>query len=171
VVDPVMVAKSGDRLLQESAVAALRQTLLPLALIVTPNIPEAEVLAARPITCDASARDAARAIAELGPRFVVVKGGHRGGEPVDLVFDGTGFTELRAERVETRNTHGTGCTFSAAIAAYLAHGLEPLAAIDAAKHYLTAALCASYAVGAGHSPVNHFHAVALPAAPVVALSS
>jgi hydroxymethylpyrimidine/phosphomethylpyrimidine kinase len=171
VVDPVMIAKSGNRLLQESAVSALRQTMLPLALVVTPNIPEAEVLAGRAIENDDGARDAARAIAQLGPRFVVVKGGHRSGAPVDLVFDGAGFTELAAERVDTQNTHGTGCTLSAAIAAYLARGLDPLAAIDAAKRYLTEALRASYAVGAGHSPVNHFHAGALPIVPVVVVST
>jgi hydroxymethylpyrimidine/phosphomethylpyrimidine kinase len=161
VVDPVMVAKSGDRLLHPAAVAALREVLLPLALVVTPNIPEAEVLAEREIRGDADARDAARAIHELGPRFVVVKGGHRAGDPVDLVFDGGGFVELPDERVETANTHGTGCAFSAAIASFLAHGAEPLAAIAGAKRYIGGALRAGYPVGGGHSPVNHFFDVAI----------
>jgi hydroxymethylpyrimidine/phosphomethylpyrimidine kinase len=167
VVDPVMVAKSGDRLLQESAVGALVGRLLPLALVVTPNIPEAEVLARRAIATEEDARAAAVAIAELGPRYVIVKGGHRSGDPIDLVYDGSGFVVLPGERIATRNDHGTGDTFSAAIAAYLAHGLPVPAAIAAAKRYLTEALRASYAVGDGHSPVNHFHAVRVPEAPPV----
>ena len=162
IVDPVMVAKSGDRLLQESAVGALKARLLPLALVVTPNIPEAEVLSGRPIATDEDARSAADAIAALGPRYVIVKGGHRAGDPVDLVYDGNAFTEVPGERIETRNNHGTGDTYSAAIAAYLAHGLSVPHAIVAAKRYLTEALRASYAVGDGHSPVNHFHAVRIP---------
>ena len=165
IVDPVMVAKSGDRLLQESAVGALKARLLPLALVVTPNIPEAEVLSGRPIVTDEDARAAARAIAALGPRYVIVKGGHRAGDPVDLVYDGNAFTEVPGERIETRNNHGTGDTYSAAIAAYLAHGLAVPVAIVAAKRYLTEALRASYAVGDGHSPVNHFHAVRIPDVP------
>lgn len=159
VVDPVMVAKSGDALLQANAVRSLATNLLPLALVVTPNIPEAEVLAKREIRGEEDAREAAKAIAELGPRYVVIKGGHRGGEPVDLVYDGSGYAEFAADRVDTENTHGTGCTFSAAIAAYLAHGLAPLDAISTAKEYLTGALRASYKIGAGHSPVNHFYNV------------
>ncbi len=163
VVDPVMVAKSGDHLLQPSAVSALRRALLPLALVVTPNIPEASVLAGREIATDDDVREAARAISALGPRYVVVKGGHRPGAPVDVVYDGTAFTDLPGERVETRNTHGTGDTFASAIAAFLAHGQAPLDAMAAAKRYLTEALRASYVVGDGHSPVNHFHAVRTPA--------
>ncbi|HEU5433952.1 MAG TPA: bifunctional hydroxymethylpyrimidine kinase/phosphomethylpyrimidine kinase [Thermomicrobiales bacterium] len=167
VVDPVMVAKSGDRLLQPAAVTAVKRKLLPLTLIATPNVPEAEVLSGREIASAADAREAAKAIAALGPAFVVVKGGHLPGAPVDLVFDGVDFTEIGGERIETRNTHGTGCTFSAAIAAFLARGLPPLAAIAAAKTFLTAALRASYQIGAdeGHSPVNHFHGVILPDLP------
>lgn len=169
VVDPVMVAKSGDNLLQATAVRAVQRTLLPLALVVTPNIPEAVVLSGRPAGTLAEIHDAARAIADLGPRYVVIKGGHRDGAPVDVVYDGSGFTELVAERVITTNTHGTGCTFSSAIAAYLAHGLAPLDAIGRAKVYLTGALRRSYPVGAGHSPVNHFHNVVVP--PVAAPES
>jgi hydroxymethylpyrimidine/phosphomethylpyrimidine kinase len=167
VVDPVMVAKSGDRLLQESAVGALVGRLLPLALVVTPNIPEAAVLAGRAIATEEDARAAAVAIGELGPRYVVLKGGHRSGDPIDLVYDGSGFVVLPGERIATRNDHGTGDTFSAAIAAYLANGLAVPEAIAAAKRYLTEALRASYAVGDGHSPVNHFHAVRVPEAPPV----
>lgn len=157
VVDPVMVAKSGDHLLQPAAVEALKRDLLPLALVVTPNIPEAQVLSGRAIENDEQARTAARAIHALGPAFVVIKGGHREGSPVDLVFDGQDFTEITGRRIDTTNTHGTGCTFSAAIAAYLAHDATPLQAIEQAKDFITAALEASYAIGEGHSPVNHFH--------------
>ncbi len=156
VVDPVMVAKGGERLLQLDAVAAMQRFLLPLALVVTPNIPEAEVLAGRSITSDAEAREAARIIAASGPRFVVIKGGHREGPPTDLVFDGRDFVELDGVRIDTRNTHGTGCTFSAAIAAGLAQGREPMESIADAKQYVTEALRGSYSIGDGHSPVNHF---------------
>ena len=164
VVDPVMVAKSGDRLLQNDAVQTLTARLLPLALIVTPNLPEAEVLAGMVIQTEEHAREAARIIASRGPRFVVVKGGHRRDEPIDIVFDGSTFTELPARRIDTPNTHGTGCTFASAIAANLAWGHHPLEAIAAAKSYLIAALEQSYRVGAGHSPVNHFPDVTFPAA-------
>ncbi len=157
VVDPVMVAKSGDRLLQLNAEDALKQFLIPIAHVVTPNIPEAEVLTGRKITTDADARDAARAIAQMGCRYVIIKGGHREGDPVDLVYDGSNFVELPAERIHTQNTHGTGCTFSAAITAYLAHGLDTLDAMMQAKTFITEALRRSYSVGSGHSPVNHFH--------------
>ena len=159
VVDPVMVSKTGDALLQSTAVRTLVTRLLPLALIVTPNLPEAEVLAKREIRSDADVRAAANAIHALGPRYVVIKGGHRDGPPTDLVFDGQRYVEFESDRIDTTNTHGTGCTFSAAITAYLARGEEPLEAIRLAKEYLTGALRASYSIGAGHSPVNHFHNV------------
>lgn len=155
VVDPVMVAKGGQRLLQPDAIVALQRYLLPLALVVTPNIPEAEVLAGRSITTDAERREAARRIADQGPTFVVIKGGHREGPPVDLVFDGRDFVELPGERIETRNTHGTGCTFSAAITSLLAQGTDSLQAIADAKDFVSSALRSSYAIGDGHSPVNH----------------
>ena len=159
VVDPVMVAKSGDRLLQPDAVTTLRSTLLPLALVVTPNLPEAEVLSGLTIHTEEDARRAAAAIARLGPRYVVVKGGHRRDAPIDIVFDGNDYVEFSAERIETANTHGTGCTFSAAIAAHLARGAAPLEAIAAAKEFVSQSLRTSYRIGDGHSPVNHFHAV------------
>ena len=133
VVDPVMVAKGGHPLLQESAVAALTEHLLPLARVVTPNVPEAEILAGMTIDSANAAMEAARAIAAFGPRFVVVKGGHLAGDATDVVFDGQAFTELHAERIDTPNTHGTGCSFSAAIAAFLARGLPPLEAIEQAN--------------------------------------
>jgi len=159
VVDPVMVSKTGDALLQTNAVRTLVTRLLPLALIVTPNLPEAEVLSKHEIRTDAGVRAAARAIHALGPRYVVIKGGHREGPATDLVFDGERFVEFESDRIDTTNTHGTGCTFSAAIAAYLALGEDPLEAIRLAKEFLTGALRASYSIGVGHSPVNHFHNV------------
>jgi len=142
----------------------VKRQLLPLALIVMPNIPEAEVLSGGSIDSPEAARNAARTICELGPRWVVIKGGHLAGDPIDLVYDGETFTELHAERIDTRNTHGTGCTYSAAVAALLARGEAPLEAIGAAKVWLTEAIRKSYAVGDGHSPVNHFHGVHLASA-------
>jgi hydroxymethylpyrimidine/phosphomethylpyrimidine kinase len=163
VVDPVMVAKSGDFLLQETAVQSLIELLLPRALVVTPNLPEAQVLASMTIESADDARRAASKIREFGPAIVVIKGGHANGSPDDLVFDGRELTVLEGERIDTSNTHGTGCTFSAAIAANLALGHEPLTAIKAAKAYITEALRTSYAIGSGHSPVNHFPSVPQPA--------
>jgi hydroxymethylpyrimidine/phosphomethylpyrimidine kinase len=160
VVDPVMVAKSGDALLQPNAVRSLVKFLLPISLIVTPNIPEAQVLSGKTITDDASEEEAARIIAGLGPRIVVIKGGHRNSsEAIDLIFDGSSFERISGPRFETANTHGTGCTFSAAIAANLALGIEANHAIILAKDYLSAAIRESFPIGAGHSPVNHFFAV------------
>ena len=140
VVDPVMVSKSGVNLLNPNAVAALVSDLLPLASIATPNIPEAEVLAGMTISTDDDMRAAARRIQTLGPGIVVVKGGHRDGPPIDLVYDGSTFLPLEGTRIETRNTHGTGCTFSAAIAALLTHGLSPVEAIRYAKRYVELAI-------------------------------
>ena len=158
VVDPVMVAKSGDRLLREDAVAALRGLLLPLAAVVTPNLPEAEVLAGQRIGSEEDARRAAKEIVRLGAGAVVVKGGHREGpEAVDVLYDGNRFRDYSAPRVDTTSTHGTGCTFASAVAAYLARG-EPLAeAVGRAKEYVTEALRRAYPIGGGHGPVHHFH--------------
>ena len=156
VVDPVMVAKSGDRLLREDAVAALRELLLPLAAVATPNAPEASVLAGIDVVDERSAREAARRIRALGPRLVIVKGGHLGGErSEDVVFDGTTFEVLSAPRIDTPHTHGTGCTFSAAIAAGLARGQSSLDAARAAKAFLHGAIEHAEPLGAGNGPVNH----------------
>ncbi len=156
VVDPIMVAKSGDRLLREDAVAALRERLLPLAAVVTPNAPEASVLAGLEVVNEATAREAARRIHALGPGLVIVKGGHFGGERSDdVAYDGTSFEVLPAPRIETPHTHGTGCTFSAAIAAELARGRSPLDAARAAKVFLHGAIEHTEPLGAGHGPVNH----------------
>ena len=124
VVDPVMVAKSGDRLLREDAVEALRARLIPLAAVVTPNIPEAEALTGLKIKTGEDVRRAAEAMVRLGARAVVVKGGHREGPATDLFYDGARFQEFSSPRIDTVNTHGTGCTFASAVAAGLAKGLE-----------------------------------------------
>jgi hydroxymethylpyrimidine/phosphomethylpyrimidine kinase len=155
VVDPVMVAKSGDRLLRADAVNALRERLLPLALIVTPNIPEAEVLADMPIRNEAERERAAYRIRELGPQWVVIKGGHLEGDPVDLVWDGEQMRRLAAPRIETTSTHGTGCTFSAAIAALLTQGMDVLSAIARAKEYVREAMLHAPEIGHGYGPLNH----------------
>jgi hydroxymethylpyrimidine/phosphomethylpyrimidine kinase len=155
VVDPVMVAKSGDRLLREDAIQALIHDLLPLALVLTPNIPEAEVLLGRAIGTEDEIRQAARDILDLGPRAVVMKGGHRTGDATDILYDGRAFHTFEAERVDTPNTHGTGCTFSAAIAAGLARGEDVLDAVEAAKHYVDEAIRRSRPLGSGHGPVAH----------------
>ena len=155
VVDPVMIAKGGAALLRPEAVDALRRWILPLALVVTPNLPEAGALCGVPIRTPAQMDEAARRIAALGPRYVVVKGGHlEGGAAVDAVYDGDRLEHLEAPRVATRNTHGTGCVFSAAIAAGLARGEDVPAAIRAAKTFITGAIEGALAIGAGHGPVN-----------------
>jgi hydroxymethylpyrimidine/phosphomethylpyrimidine kinase len=157
VVDPVMVAKSGDRLLDEDAVQAVRQELLPRARVVTPNIPEAEVLSGRTIGSPHDLREAARRIQAMGATAVVVKGGHSPGDHViDLLFDGERFAEFRTPRIATRNTHGTGCTFASAIAAYLALGCSLADATERAQAYVAGAIRHALAIGHGHGPLDHF---------------
>jgi hydroxymethylpyrimidine/phosphomethylpyrimidine kinase len=165
VVDPVMVAKSGDRLLAESAVAALRERLMPLTLVLTPNLPEAEALLGRPVTDLAAMRAAARDLLALGPRFVVVKGGHLAGDEVVDVLVGDGqVVEVASPRIATRHTHGTGCTYAAAIAALLARGASVPDAVRQAHAYLHGAIAAAVPIGAGHGPVHHFYRGVLPLA-------
>jgi hydroxymethylpyrimidine/phosphomethylpyrimidine kinase len=157
VVDPVMVAKSGDRLLRPDAVNALRHRLLPLADVVTPNIPEAEVLAETTIRSRDDRVSAARRIVSLGARAVIVKGGHAEGDPViDLLVDEQGVIEFSAPRIATDQTHGTGCTFSAAITAGLASGLSLRVAVGEARAYLSQALAQAPGLGHGHGPLQHF---------------
>jgi hydroxymethylpyrimidine/phosphomethylpyrimidine kinase len=162
VLDPVMVASSGEPLLAPPALAALRTLLLPRALIVTPNLPEAAALLDAPVArTEAEAEAQAERILALGPRAVLIKGGHRdGAESVDLLVESDAVTRLASERIATRNTHGTGCTLSAAIAAGLAKGLDLKASVRAAKTYVTAAIAAAdrLAVGSGPGPLHHFHA-------------
>jgi hydroxymethylpyrimidine/phosphomethylpyrimidine kinase len=158
VLDPVMVAKSGHRLLRDDAVAALRDLLLPLCAVVTPNLPEAEVLSGHTIASDDDVRAAAAEILRLGASAVVVKGGHREGvEAVDVLYDGSAFREYSAPRIDTTSTHGTGCTFASAIAAYLARGELLPDAVGRAKEYLTESLRRAHPIGRGHGPVHHFH--------------
>jgi len=157
VVDPVMVAKSGDRLLREDAVDALRRHLLPLAEVVTPNLPEAAVISGHSISSLADRLIAARAIMALGARAVVIKGGHAPGDPViDLLVTGRGVHEFRARRINTSSTHGTGCTFSAAIAAGLATELDLEASVARAREYVSQALEGAEPLGHGHGPLAHF---------------
>jgi hydroxymethylpyrimidine/phosphomethylpyrimidine kinase len=159
VVDPVMVSTGGHRLLREDAVEALKNCLFPRALVVTPNLREAEVLVNGRITSYAELRDAAVAIKQFGPESVVIKGGHfeTEDESLDLFYDGRQFLDFRAARVNTRNTHGSGCTFAAAIAAHLARGRELIEAIAHAKQYVTEAIRHSFSIGRGPGPLCHFY--------------
>ena len=157
VVDPVMIAKSGDPLVDDEAVGAIKTELLRRAYVVTPNIPEAEALSGITIRSDSDREHAARAIHRLGPTAVIIKGGHLPDARIrDLLFDGHSFTEFDAERVPGRHTHGTGCTFAASLAAHLALGRSLHDAIPAAQRYLAGAIRAGIAVGKGHGPMNHF---------------
>jgi hydroxymethylpyrimidine/phosphomethylpyrimidine kinase len=155
VIDPVMVAKSGDPLLKEDAIQALIGELLPLALVLTPNLPEAEVLVGRALTSEDEIREAARDIVAMGAGSVVMKGGHRQGDATDVFFDGHEFHTFSSERFDTPNTHGTGCTFSAAIAAALARGMDLVEAVGYGKRYVSEAIRHSRPLGAGHGPVAH----------------
>jgi len=157
VVDPVMVAKSGDHLLAADAVEALRRHLLPLAAVATPNVPEAEALTGRTIRTRDDALAAAHALRALGARAVVVKGGHLDrADIVDVLVTAEGAVEIVGERVPGRHTHGTGCTFASAIAARLALGDEVDAAVRAAQAYVREAMRAGVPLGAGHRPLDHF---------------
>lgn len=169
VVDPVMVSKSGAPLLSDEAVVALREVLLPGCTVLTPNLPEAAALLGEDeAAVRADPERACRRLYELGPLAVVLKGGHAGGdESTDLLFDGKQVTRLPAARIATRHTHGTGCTFSAAIAALLAGGAPLAEAVAGAKRYLHGAIAAAEAlgIGHGHGPVHHFHQMWPPPSP------
>ena len=161
VLDPVMVAASGDRLLAPKAVAVLREVLIPRALVLTPNLPEAAALLESPLAqTESEMRAQGEKLLALGARAVLIKGGHgKGAQSVDLLIEPNAVTRLAAERIDTANTHGTGCTLSAAIAAGLAKGLNLAEAARHAKAYVTAAIAASdnLSIGKGHGPVHHFH--------------
>ncbi len=157
VVDPVMIAKGGDRLLEEPAVGAIREELLPLAEVVTPNIPEAEVLSGIKIASLENMRDAGRRILALGPSVVLVKGGHlESAESIDVACTADGIEEFRAPRISSVHTHGTGCTLASAIAANLALGVNHREAMKRAKTYLDGAIRNAPGIGSGHGPLNHF---------------
>ena len=158
VIDPVMVASTGAPLLRDEAVATMRDTLLPLALIVTPNTREARILTGMEVNTVEDARAAARVLVnELGARNAIVKGGHVEGDATDVLYDGSTYTTFTAQRIETTNTHGTGCTLGSAIAAGLAKGLDLPDAVGQAKDYVTEAIRTSFPIGSGHGPLNHFH--------------
>lgn len=163
VVDPVMVAASGDRLLVPEAVEALRDILVPKALVITPNMPEAADLLGEPMVEDEKGMiRQAEALMKLGCRAVLLKGGHgTGRQSVDILIDGTGLHRFSGRRFATKNTHGTGCTLSSAIAAGLAQGEDLKTAVALAKAYISGAIAASdtLAVGKGHGPVHHYHAL------------
>jgi len=155
VVDPVGVSKHGDSLLAADAMAVLRDRLLPLATVVTPNLHEVRQLTGVTVTGEGDLPRAAEAVLALGPSWALIKGGHLPGEAVDLLSDGSTLLELRAARHDNRHTHGTGCTLASAIAAGLATGLDVPSAVRAAKDYVTGAIAAGFALGAGIGPVDH----------------
>jgi len=161
VLDPVMVATSGDRLLAADAVGALRELLFPQALVVTPNLPEAAALLEHaPARSEAEMEAQARALLDFGAQYVLIKGGHgEGSESVDLLVDATSVTRFAGMRVATKNTHGSGCTLSSAIAAGLAKGHDLKTAVRDAKTYVTGAIAAAdtLAIGHGNGPLHHFH--------------
>ena len=153
-----MIAKGGDRLLREDAIETLRTKLLPIATIITPNIPEAETLTGITISNLEDSSSAAKMIVDMGVTSVIVKGGHLiDNEAIDIFYDGKNFREYRSPRIETKNTHGTGCTFSSAIAAGLARGIELTDAIGKAKEYVTEAIRTNLNIGHGHGPLNHLY--------------
>ncbi len=157
VLDPVMVATSGDRLLDIDAEAAVRDLLLPLCAVVTPNLHEAGILTGRPVETVDAMRRSARELVELGAGAALVKGGHLpSGEALDLLWDGTEERTWRRRRIETRHTHGTGCTLSAAVAAGLARGLDTAEAVGLAVDFVVRAIADAPGLGKGHGPVNHF---------------
>lgn len=155
VVDPVGRSSTGQSLLDEDAVAVLRRGLLPLATVVTPNLAEVEQLTGVVVRREHDLRAAADAVLALGPRWVLVKGGHLAGDPVDLLTDGSEQHVLRATRLDTPHTHGTGCALASAIAAHLARGDDVPTAVGRAKDYVTGAIAAGFALGAGAGPVDH----------------
>ena len=158
VVDPVMISKSGYELLAPEAVATLRDRLLPLATVITPNLHEAGHLLDATVRTEADMRNAARLLYDMGPKAVLVKGGHLAttDDAVDVLYDGTTFHAVRASRIDTPHTHGTGCTYASAIAAHLAHGRDLPTAVEQAKAYVTGAIEHALPLGSGHGPTNHF---------------
>jgi hydroxymethylpyrimidine/phosphomethylpyrimidine kinase len=164
VVDPVISSKRGDPLLDDDGVQMLRTELLPLSRVVTPNIPEAQILTGHPIQSDENIREAARRIHGLGAQAVVITGGHRpgSGDVADLLFDGRDFATFRTARIDSPNTHGTGCTFSAALAAHLALGESLADATGHAQQYVAGAIRHALALGHGHGPLAHFWRSARP---------
>lgn len=158
VIDPVLVNRTGTRLFDDDALEAMRSALFPKAAVVTPNTREASLLTGLDINTQDDLKNAAKALVEeLGARNAVVKGGRMDGPATDVLYDGSDFLTFTSERIDTPNNHGTGCTLASAIAAGLARGLALPVAVQQAKDYVTAAMRASFPVGRGHGPINHFH--------------
>lgn len=159
VVDPVIVSGGGDPLLQESAVGTLKKELFPLARVLTPNLREAECLTQQTIRNEAEVEEAARTLFEMGPRSVVIKGGHVQNDrySIDYFFQGEGLLPFRGPRIATKNTHGSGCTFASAIATHLALGRELELSVQLAKQYVTEAIQHSFPLGQGSGPLGHFY--------------
>jgi hydroxymethylpyrimidine/phosphomethylpyrimidine kinase len=157
VVDPVMMATSGDRLLKEDGIAALVSQIFPIAFIITPNIKEAAKLTGMKVENVEDMKRAAERLRLLGPEYVVVKGGHLMGDPVDVLYDGRDFREYRGRRHATPHTHGTGCAFASAMAAYIARGSTVEDAMEGAKAFISDAIAGGLPLGRGHGPIHHFH--------------
>lgn len=157
VIDPVMYAKNGCPLMQRQAIETLIKNIIPLAGVLTPNIPEAEIISNRKICSENDMKHAAEKIFSLGSKSVLIKGGHRMGNAVDILFDGNRFHRYETRRINTKNTHGTGCTLSSAIASNLALGKEMSVAVKNAKDYITTAIRHSLDLGKGCGPTNHFY--------------
>jgi hydroxymethylpyrimidine/phosphomethylpyrimidine kinase len=157
ILDPVMVSKSGFKLLSEDAKETLIKELFPIAEVITPNIPEAEEILGYQITNFEEMYKAAKDLKELGPKYVLVKGGHLEGDAIDSLFDGEKLISFKQERINTKNTHGTGCTLSSAIAANVAKGMSMVEAVEEAKKYITIAIEHSIELGKGVGPTNHFY--------------
>lgn len=157
VVDPVMYAKDGSPLMDPGAIDLLIDSIIPMTELLTPNIPEAETIARTKIETVSDMKTAAEIICGMGCRTVLIKGGHREGAALDILFDGKHFYDFETPRIQTKNTHGTGCTLSSAIAANLALGMTAPKAVGKAKDYITMAISHSLSIGKGHGPVNHFH--------------
>ncbi|MFH1943311.1 MAG: bifunctional hydroxymethylpyrimidine kinase/phosphomethylpyrimidine kinase [bacterium] len=156
VVDPIMAAKDGNMLLERRGVDIMREALIPVATLVTPNIPEAEILCGMPVRSVEEMKDAARKIHDMGCGAVILKGGHLAGDAIDVLFDGADFFRFTARRIDTKNTHGTGCTYSAAIVANLVKGKSLPEAVRISKKFVTDAIEHSFSLGKGHGPLNHF---------------
>lgn len=157
VLDPVMVSKSGHALLEETAKTALMKHLFPLATLVTPNLPESSEITGKDVTSIEEMERAALFIKDMGPKAVLIKGGHLDGEPVDILYDGEDMMYLKGKRIVTRHTHGTGCTLSSAIAAHLAKGASLLEAVESAKQYVQKAIEEAPEIGHGSGPLHHFY--------------
>ena len=157
VIDPVMYAKNGAPLMATTAIDCLIKTIIPIATILTPNIPEAQKISGHMINKVSEMKEAAKIIYDLGGAGILIKGGHLATEATDLFYDGRNFFEFEAARINTKNTHGTGCTYSSAIAANLANGLSTIESIAKAKDYITGAIASSLNIGKGHGPLNHLY--------------